>query len=188
MLLIGGPGSGKGTQGTRLAEIYRVEHVAAGDLLRAEIAAQTDLGRQVSDLVTRGELVPDQLVLDLVVPRLLAAAAAGGFIVDGFPRSAGQAAAARRITEEHNIAAQVAVNIVVERDDLIARLLHRARIEGRPDDTIDVISDRLDVFDRTVAPLLEFYGERGLLVTVHGSGPPEDVTAQIVHAVGQAME
>lgn len=179
LLLIGPPGAGKGTQGPRLAEHYDVEHIAAGDLLRREVASKTDIGRRASELMQRGELVPDDLVLDLVMPRLLAAGRSNGYVLDGFPRSLGQAEAGRRISEENGVAVTMAVLLDASPDELIPRLLDRAQSEGRPDDTPEVIRARLEVFNEAIEPLLDFYRERGLLVTVDASGPPDDVWAEL---------
>lgn len=183
VLLIGPPGSGKGTQGPRLAQRYGVEHIAAGDLLRHEVATKTDIGRRAADLMDRGELVPDDLVLDLIMPRLLAAGRANGYVLDGFPRSVGQAGAGRRISEEHGVEVTLAVLLDADPDELIPRLLERAESEGRPDDTPEVIRARLQVFSEAVEPLLDFYRERDLLVTVDASGSPDEVWTQLQAAL-----
>lgn len=179
LLLIGPPGSGKGTQGPRLAQRYDVEHIAAGDILRREVERESDIGRRAAELMDRGELVPDDLVLDLVMPRLLAAGHANGYVLDGFPRSVGQAETGRRISEEHGVEVTLAVLLAADPDELVPRLLERAHSEGRTDDTPEVIRARLEVFNEAVGPLLDFYRERGLLVTVDASPPPDEVWAQL---------
>lgn len=183
LLLIGPPGSGKGTQGHRLAEQYNIEHIAAGDLLRLEVEAESELGRRASDLMERGELVPDELVLELVMPRILAAGKANGFVLDGFPRSVEQAEEGRAITEDNDTAVTLAVLLDASADELIPRLLDRAQSEGRPDDTPEVIRARLEVFNEAVEPLVDFYRQRGLLVTVDASGSPDEVWAQLQGAL-----
>lgn len=183
LLLIGPPGCGKGTQGARIAGRYRVEHIAPGDTLRAEVAADTELGRQIAGYVAAGELVPDDVIIDVVVPRVLAAAAAGGYVLDGFPRSIRQATEARRITEQNGSQVTCAIHLTAPNEDLVARLLRRAEIEGRSDDTIDVICRRLAVFTEATAPLLDFYGERGLLDVVDATLAPDEVTQQILMAL-----
>jgi adenylate kinase len=186
LLLIGPPGSGKGTQGVRLSERFGAEHIAAGDLLRHEVETQTPLGQQVADYLDRGELVPDQLIIDLVMPKLLAAAAANGYVLDGFPRSVGQAVEARRLAEREDSAATAAVFLNAPEDDLADRLLKRAMTEGRSDDTAEVIRTRLRVFNEVTQPLLDFYADRGLLHIVDATKSVDDVTAAIIDALENA--
>jgi adenylate kinase len=186
LLLIGPPGSGKGTQGARLSEKFGVEHIAAGDLLRHEVATQTPLGQQVSSYLERGELVPDQLIIDLVMPKVLAAAAANGYVLDGFPRSVGQAVEARRLAEREDSAATAAVFLDAPEDELADRLLKRAETEGRSDDTAEVIRTRLRVFNEVTQPLLDFYADRGLLHVVDATQSVDDVTAAIIDTLEHA--
>jgi adenylate kinase len=187
LLLIGPPGCGKGTQGARIAERYGVEHIAAGDILRAEVAAETDLGQQIAGYIAAGELVPDDVILEVVVPRILAAAESDGYVLDGFPRSMRQATEARRIVEAHGSAVNRAVYLHAPNRDLVQRLLRRAEIEGRSDDKLDVIRHRLEVFIEATAPLLEFYAERGLLDTVDATLPPDEVTELILAALPELV-
>ncbi len=186
LLLIGPPGSGKGTQGVRLSERFGAEHIAAGDLLRHEVETQTPLGRQVADYLDRGELVPDQLIIDLVMPKVLAAAAATGYVLDGFPRSVGQAVEARRLAEREDSAATAAVFLDAPEDELADRLLKRAMTEGRSDDTAEVIRNRLRVFNEVTQPLLDFYSDRGLLHVVDATKSVDEVTASIIDALDNA--
>lgn len=178
-MLIGPPGSGKGTQGARVAEHYHVEHIAAGDLLRHEVEAESDIGRRASDAMQRGELVPDQLVFELVMPRVIAAGKVNGYVLDGFPRSVGQAEEARPVFEEHDVAVTVAVLLDAIPDELIPRLLDRAQSEDRLDDTPEVTRARLEVFNEEVEPLLDFYRNLGLLATVDASGTADEVWAEL---------
>lgn len=179
LLLIGPPGSGKGTQGKRVAESYHVEHIAAGDLLRHEVETESEIGRRASAFMERGELVPDALVYELVMPRVLAAGRANGYVLDGFPRSVGQAEEGRAIFEDKDVAVNLAVLLDAIPDELMPRLLDRAQSEDRFDDTPEVIRARLDVFNEEVEPLLDFYRDRGLLVTLDASGSPDQVWAQL---------
>jgi adenylate kinase len=183
LLLIGPPGCGKGTQGARIASMYEVEHIAAGNILRAEVAAGSPLGQSMATYMTAGELVPDEMILDILMPRILAAAESTGYVLDGFPRSVRQAVEARRIAEAQHSAVRRAVFLDVRHDDLIARLIRRAGIEGRADDTPKVIEHRLRVFAEATSPLLQFYRERGLLHVIDGAMEPEYVTEQIVAAL-----
>lgn len=183
LLLIGPPGCGKGTQGARIASMYEVEHIAAGDILRAEVAAGTPLGHDMATYMTAGELVPDEVILDILMPRILAAADSTGYVLDGFPRSVRQAVEARRIAEAQDSAVRRAVFLDVRHDDLMMRLTRRAGIEGRGDDTPKVIKHRLRVFAEATAPLLQFYRDRGLLHVIDGAMKPDYVTEQIIAAL-----
>lgn len=183
LLLIGPPGAGKGTQGKRIAEHYGVEHIAAGDLLRNEVEAGTDIGKQVADIMERGELAPDELVFDLVMPRVVAAGKANGYVLDGFPRSVAQAQEARPVFEEHGVEVTRAVLLDAVPDELVPRLLERAQNEGRLDDTPETIRARLDVFNGEVEPLLEFYRDLALLRQVNACRSPDEVFAEIQNHV-----
>lgn len=184
VLLVGPPGSGKGTQGERLARCLGIEHIAAGDLLRAEVQAASPLGEQVQDYLRRGELVPDELVIDLLMPRVLEAAHSGGYLLDGFPRSVGQAREARRLAERNGFSADGVIYLDAPRDELVNRILARAEVEGRSDDTPEVIRHRLGVFDEATAPLIDYYRERGLLRVVDASRSADEVTVAILAELG----
>lgn len=179
LLLIGPPGSGKGTQGKRVAQRYNVEHIATGDLLRHEVDTRSDVGRRVSDSMERGELVSDDLVFDLALPRILAAGMANGYVLDGFPRSVRQAMEIRPVAVQYGVPVTLAVLLDVSHDQLMPRLLARAKLEGRVDDSPAVIRARLEVFKEEVEPLLDFYRVRGLLVTLDASGSADEVWAQL---------
>ncbi len=179
LLLIGPPGSGKGTQGERVAQQYNVAHIAAGDLLRHEVEAESEIGKQASAAMLRGELVPDELVFELVMPRVLVAGKAHGYVLDGFPRTVAQAHEARPLFEENNVAVNRTVLLDASPDELVPRLLARAQSQGRLDDTPEVIRARLEVFNEEVEPLLDFYRDLGLLTTVNACGSPDEVWAQL---------
>jgi adenylate kinase len=183
VLLIGAPGSGKGTQGERLARRLGVDHIAAGDLLRAEVAAQTPIGKQVEDLLERGELVPDVVVLSLLLPRVLTAAAEGGYILDGFPRSLEQAVEARKLAEQMDAGPDVVLYLDVSREELVRRILERARIQGRVDDNEETVQNRLRVFDEATHPLVDYYRERGLLQSIEAAQDEDSVTSAILGAL-----
>ncbi|HEY7048300.1 MAG TPA: adenylate kinase [Jatrophihabitantaceae bacterium] len=184
LLLVGPPGSGKGTQGERLAKRLGIEHIAAGDLLREEVRADTALGSKVRGFLERGELVPDELVIDLLMPRVLAAARNGGYLLDGFPRSVGQAREARRLADQEGFSADRVIYLDAPRDELVNRILVRAKTEGRSDDTPEVIRYRLQVFDEATAPLIDYYRGRGLLRVVDASRSADEVTAAILVELG----
>jgi len=179
LLLIAPPGAGKGTQGERLADRYGVRHIAAGDLLRAEAQAGGPLGREIAAYQARGDLVPDQVVLDVLTPVVVEAAARGGYILDGFPRSLPQAIAAAELAARLGVTLQAAVYLYAPDAVLTRRMLDRASQGGRTDDTADVIRHRLELFAATTGPLIPYYKERGILVAVNADQPPDAVTADI---------
>jgi adenylate kinase len=173
--MVAAPGGGKGTQGERLAAEYGIQHVSSGDVLRAEARAGTPAGREVAAYQKRGDLVPDQIVFDLLTPVVSAAAAHGGYILDGFPRTVPQAVAAADIGRRLDLTLDAAVYLNVPDPVLLQRLLARARA----DDTAEVIRHRLHVFAETSGPLIAYYRDRGILVEVDGDQPPESITADI---------
>ena len=176
LLLVGAPGSGKGTQGQALASLYGVEHISSGEVLRVEVRAGTPLGREVAAFQRRGDLVPDQIVLNLLIPVVAAATARGGYILDGFPRTVPQALQAADIGRRLQLTLDAAIYLNVPEPVLLQRLLARAR----PDDTAEVIKHRLEVFTETTNPLIAYYRQqRGILVEVDGDQPPEAITAEI---------
>ncbi len=179
LLLLAPPGAGKGTQGQRLAATYRVRHIAAGDLLRAQAQAGGALGDEIAAHQARGDLVPDQVVLDVLTPVVVEAAAQGGYILDGFPRNLPQATAAAELAVRLGVTLNAAVYLHAPEEVLTRRLLDRASQDGRADDKADVIRHRLEVFAETTGPLVPYYTQRGILITVDADQPPEAVTADI---------
>jgi adenylate kinase len=184
VVLLGAPGSGKGTQGRRLARRLGVPHISSGDLLRAEVVAGTELGLTASGYLNSGQLVPDELVFDLVLPAVLTAAAAGGYLLDGFPRSVAQAAAADPLLARSGAELHRVVFLIAEDALLAGRLLGRAAEAGRSDDTAEVIADRLRVFEHETRPLVEYYRSRGVLREVAADQPVDEVTEAILRALG----
>ncbi|MDQ1740790.1 MAG: adenylate kinase [Pseudonocardiales bacterium] len=174
--MLGAPGSGKGTQGERLAAHLVVPHIASGDLLRAQVRAQTELGRRVAGCLDSGRLVPDELVFDLVLPVVLAAAEADGYVLDGFPRSVAQAVK----LDEHAAGPERVIFLSVPQELLVRRLLERAAGSGRSDDTLTVITDRLQVFESETRPLIEHYRACGVLREVAADQPVDEVTKAIL--------
>jgi adenylate kinase len=176
LLLVGAPGSGKGTQGKALASLYGIEHISSGEVLRVEVRAGTPLGREVAAFQRRGDLVPDQIVFDLLIPAVAAATARGGYILDGFPRTVPQALQAADVAEQLDLSLDAAIYLNVSEQVLLQRLLARAR----PDDSAEVIKHRLEVFAETTRPLIAYYRQqRGILLEVDGDQPPEAITAEI---------
>lgn len=179
VILLGGPGSGKGTQGQRLATRLGVPHIASGDLLRAEVRNRTELGRLVAGYLDTGRLVPDELAFELVAPAVLAAAEAGGYVLDGFPRSVAQAVRTEQMAAQSAAGPERVIFLAVPTPVLIERLSQRGTTSGRSDDTPEVIADRLRVFEAETTPLVEHYRAHGLLREVAADRPTDEVTEAI---------
>jgi adenylate kinase len=177
LLLIGAPGAGKGTQAERLAERFGIAHISSGDLLRRHVEDGTSIGQMIRSYLDRGDLVPDGVVMDMLRKPVVAAAEAGGYVLDGFPRTVEQARTAFQTAQELGVAVQVAVHLDVARAELVCRLLARRR---GAEDTEAVIERRLQVYlDKTV-PLLAYYAGRELIFTFDGAQPPDAVHEDIV--------
>jgi adenylate kinase len=173
LLLIGAPGAGKGTQALRLAEHFGITHISSGDLLRKHIADQTSLGTSVRGYVERGDLVPDQIVMDMLRKPVVAATKNGGYVLDGFPRTVHQAEAAYLAARDLGVAVQVAAHLDVDHDELVRRLLSRGR---GAEDTQAIIDHRLRVYEEQTRPMLDYYAQREKLVVVNGARPIDEVT------------
>jgi adenylate kinase len=185
LLLIGPPGSGKGTQAVALADHFGIAHISSGELLRKHVAEGTALGRSVADAISRGDLVPDAVVMDILRKPVEVASRNGGYVLDGFPRTVAQAESAYLVAKEIDAWVQVALYLDVPRDQLIARILSRAHADGRSDDREDVVLHRQDVFEQLTRPMLDYYARRETLVSVDGSRPVAEVTAAAIAALEQ---
>ena len=185
VLLLGPQGSGKGTQANRISAEYGIPHIASGEILRAEMAAGTELGRRVQNVVERGDLVSDDLMIELIKTRLGQADTEGGFVLDGFPRTSPQAEALDEMFGDIGRSFSVVFALQIPDDVAIERLLKRAEIEGRTDDTLEAIRRRLETYHRETAPLVEYYRVRGNLVPVHGDRSENEVFAEIQSALQQ---
>lgn len=183
LLLIGPPGSGKGTQAERLAEAFGVPAVSTGDIFRSNVKNETELGVQAKAFMDAGRYVPDSLTNAIVNDRLGEADAVDGFLLDGYPRTTDQVEALDRLLAEHGTALDAVVQITADTDEVVARLLKRAAEQGRADDTAEVIRHRLDVYSEQTAPLIDGYAARGLVVTVDGLGAVDAVTERILAAL-----
>jgi len=184
LLLVAPPGAGKGTQAPRLAGHYQIAHISSGEMLRENVAEGTRIGTIAADYLARGDLVPDELVIEMLTGPVLEAYRNGGFVLDGFPRTRLQAEEAERVARQFGgIQLQAVIHLVVDRHELRRRLLARAEHEGRSDDTERTIAHRLEVFDAQTEPLLGFYVTRGLVADVNGEQPVEKVFSDIVNAV-----
>ena len=180
--MIAPPGAGKGTQGLVIAEHFGIPHIATGDLLRDHVARGTEIGTSVQRFLDRGALVPDEVVLDMV-RTALEELQGDGFVLDGVPRTMEQARALYEIAVELQMTADVALHLKVEDGELVRRLLARAEQTGRSDDTEEVIRHRLELYYEVTHPILERYGERGILVSVDANRDAEAVGRQILTAL-----
>jgi len=184
LLMVAPPGAGKGTQAARLASHYGMAHLSSGELLREEVAAGSEIGRDVAAYLERGDLVPDEVVIEILTKPVLDAVEHGGYVLDGFPRTLRQAEEAHRVAKQvEGIELQAVVHLDVSRDEVRRRLLARARREGRSDDTEATIAHRLEVYDAQTQPLLAYYAGRGLVVDIDGEQPVEKVFADTVEAL-----
>lgn len=188
LLMIGPPGSGKGTQAVRIAEHFGIEHISSGDLLRRHVNDGTAIGRAVGEYIARGDLVPDGIVMDILRKPVEAASKRGGYVLDGFPRTVEQAEAAYLVAKTLGASVRVALHLRVSREELVRRLLARGHQAGRTDDTEDVINHRLEVFDTSTWPLLEYYTQRETLVSIDGDRPVEQVTESAITQLEQVRQ
>ncbi|RJS92278.1 adenylate kinase [Salinisphaera sp. Q1T1-3] len=179
IVLLGAPGSGKGTQSAKLVERYGVPQVSTGDLLRHAVAERTELGLKAKAAMDAGELVSDDIVVGMMRERLTQPDAENGFILDGFPRSASQAEALDEMLTELNRPLQAVVHLKVDNEEIVGRLMAR----GRSDDNEETIRNRLGVFEDQTAPLVAHYQAQGLLKQVHGQGDVEEIFARIEAAL-----
>ena len=185
VLLLGLQGSGKGTQGRRIADEYGLAYIGTGDMLRSAVADESELGKRVQPILESGRLVPDELMIDLIGDRIAHEDAQDGFVLDGFPRTHAQAQALDAMLAELGRSPTVVFELQVPHDVAVERLLKRARDEGRADDTPEAIDQRIALYHRETAPLLEHYRTRGKLVGIHGDRPVNQVFAEIQDALEQ---
>jgi adenylate kinase len=184
MVLVGPPAAGKGTQAGRLVDRFGGVHIATGDILRSNADRGTELGRTASRYMDRGELVPDDVIIDMVLERLGEGDCAGGFVLDGFPRTVPQAEALGKRLDELGRPLDAVVSLQVGEDELRERLAARAEEQDRAEDEDeDAIARRLELFDRETEPLLDFYDGKGLLVSVDAEGDVDEVTGRIAAAL-----
>ncbi|KLJ00544.1 adenylate kinase [Luteimonas sp. FCS-9] len=185
LVLLGAPGSGKGTQAARLKAHLQVPHISTGDLLRAEVAAGTPLGMQAKAVMDRGDLVSDEILLGMLEDRLSREDTRAGFILDGYPRNLAQAAALDALLARLGQTFDAAVQLEVDNEQIIERLAGRAKAEGRADDSPESVRHRLNVYDQQTAPVIGFYRDHGQLTVVDGVGPLDEVFDRIVAAIGK---
>ena len=179
LLIVGPPGAGKGTQAVRIAESFGIPAISTGDIFRANVAGETDLGLKVKAILDAGDYVPDSLTNELISDRLTEADAEHGFLLDGYPRTVQQVDFLDEFLAGRGEALAAVVQLVADRDEIVERLRRRALDQGRSDDTEEAIRHRQDVYLRETAPLIETYRDRGLLVEVDGLGSIDEVGERI---------
>lgn len=183
LVFIGPPGAGKGTQSKRLLEYLGVPHLSTGDMLRQALANRESAGVVAEHYMSQGKLVPDEIVMRIVEKRLQQPDCAKGCLFDGFPRTLHQAAALDKLLLAAGTPLECAIELRVDEDELMRRMLYRASVERRPDDTPDTIARRLEVYRRQTSPLIKYYNDRGKLVSVDAMRSPDEVFADIKRAV-----
>ncbi len=183
LLIVGPQGSGKGTQGIRIAEAFGIPSVSTGDVFRGAVAAGTELGTQVKAIIEAGDLVPDELTSAVVRERLSEPDAAEGFLLDGYPRNLVQVMHLDEFLEGFDEALDAVIELDVPRDESIARLSRRAAEQGRSDDTEEVIANRLAIYERETAPILDVYRTRGIVDRIDGVGSLDEITGRIIAAL-----
>ena len=185
-LIFGPPGSGKGTQSVKLAEKFNLAHLSTGDMLRAEIAAGTDLGKKMSSIMSKGELVPDEVVIEMIAGRIDNAKDCAGFLFDGFPRTVAQTSALEKMLNERKMKIDSMLVLEVDHDELVKRLIARAELSGRPDDKDPaVIENRIDVYRDKTEPIINYCRERGIYQPVDGMGTIEDIFGRLSEYVSE---
>ncbi|WP_119719422.1 adenylate kinase [Cognatilysobacter tabacisoli] len=188
LVLLGAPGSGKGTQASRLKEHLQVPHVSTGDLLRAEVAAGSKLGLEAKGIMAAGNLVSDEILLGMLEDRFSRPDTGGGFILDGYPRNLAQADALGRLLQRIGQPMDFAVQLDVPTELLVERIAGRAQAEGRADDNPESVRKRLDIYTSQTAPVIEFYRQHGQLTVVDGVGSLDEVFTRIIEAIAPSRD
>jgi len=184
-IIFGPPGSGKGTQAARIEKEFRLKHLSTGDILRAEVASSSPIGKEAERIMAAGDLVPDELIVDIVRGRLPEAETGAGVLLDGFPRTVRQAQALDAMLADEGHTLDFVIALDVPEAELVERLLHRARVEGRADDTRQAIAERMHEYHKLTEAVLDHYSRQGVPVKrVDGLGSPEEVFGRIRRAIG----
>jgi adenylate kinase len=175
-LIFGPPGSGKGTQSLRLAERFNLLHLSTGDMLRAEIAAGSELGKKMSLIMSKGELVPDEVVIEMIANKIDNIKGNAGFLFDGFPRTLAQTVSLEKMLNDRGMKIDMMLVLDVDHDELFKRLMARAELSGRPDDRDPaVIENRIDVYKDKTEPIINYCNQKGLYQPVNGMGTIDDI-------------
>ncbi len=187
IIIFGAPGSGKGTQSEKLIEKYGLKHISTGDLFRTEINKKTELGTLADSYISKGQLVPDEIVIEMLEEQLKSCCDLPGFIFDGFPRTLFQGKSLDKVLSKHDEKVSLVLSLEVADEELIQRLLKRGEVSGRSDDNREVIESRLNVYYEQTAPLKEFYSNQGKLVKIKGHGSIEEIFESMSKAVDQLI-
>lgn len=188
IVIFGAPGSGKGTQGEMIAKKYKLEHVSTGELLRNEIKEKTELGKTADEFISKGQLVPDYIMINILDDLVKKNLDKKGFIFDGFPRTAAQGLALDEKLKENNLEISRVLCLNVEEEELIGRLLKRGQIEGRSDDNRETIESRLKVYHNQTEPLIDFYNKQNKLTVIEGNGSIESIFESIEQVIDNQLE
>ena len=183
IIIFGAPGSGKGTQGQKLTDRYKLTHISTGEVLREKIRKQTPLGKLADEYISKGQLVPDNVVIDILTKFFADNPTSNGYIFDGFPRTLRQGEAMDEMLAEKNESINVVLWLDVDDDELVERLVNRGKEMGRNDDNLETIKSRLKVYYQKTAPLKKFYSKQGKLVKINGMGTVEEIFSRIEKVV-----
>ncbi len=188
-LIFGPPGSGKGTQSVRLAEKFNLLHLSTGDMLRAETAAGTELGKKMSQIMSKGELVPDEVVIEMIAARIDSTRGKTGFLFDGFPRTVVQTVALEKMLNERGMKIDSMLVLDVDHDELVKRLVARAGLSGRPDDKdTAVIENRIEVYSEKTEPIIEYCRKKDLYQPVNGVGTIDDIFKRLAELISKIVK
>ncbi|MBQ2026016.1 MAG: adenylate kinase [Paludibacteraceae bacterium] len=183
VVIFGAPGSGKGTQSDLIVEKYGLVHLSTGDILRAEIAKGSEVGKIADGLISKGQFVPDDVIITVLDNAIDQHPTAKGFIFDGFPRTVVQAEALDSLLKKRNIRVSIMLNIDVHQAELVKRLLNRGKTSGRSDDNLATIQERINVYEQKTLPVIQFYDKQGKHVRIKGTGTMEEVFTSICEAI-----
>lgn len=188
-LIFGPPGSGKGTQSVRLAEKFNLLHLSTGDMLRAELAAGTELGNKMSLIMSKGELVPDEVVIEMIANKIDQSKGTAGFLFDGFPRTVAQTVSLEKMLNVRGMKINQMLVLEVSHDELVKRLIARAELSGRADDKDPaVIENRISVYKEKTEPIIDYCSERGLYQPVNGMGTIDDIFKRLSDHMGKIVK
>jgi adenylate kinase len=188
IVLFGPPGSGKGTQSEKIIEKYGLTHISTGDLLRGEVAAQTELGKQAKEIMDKGELVSDKIVIGMIRNKLEESQGGSGFIFDGFPRTVEQARELRKALTDYDERVSVMISLEVPREELVDRLLKRGECTGRADDNLETINNRIDVYNRQTVTVTYYYDKMHKHAGVEGTGSVDKIFERIDEVIGMIKQ
>ncbi len=183
VVIFGPPGSGKGTQSERIIENFGLTHISTGDILRKEICAGSDLGKLAKSLIDKGQLVPDETIIEILEKKLDTLNNTKGVIFDGFPRTVDQAAALKKMLNSRGQDVNIMLNLEVDREELIDRLLKRGQVSGRSDDNLETIEQRIKVYEKQTAPVIDFYKSEGIYHPIKGTGEIDAIFSRIAEAI-----